>query len=350
MPELKLFTVENILEWLNGKVIEGLSEQVIAPQRAWAIAHNPYVREDDAVVAAIYEGQELAAFTACFPDIVDSKRVWWFSTLSCRPESAGKGYGLICIGSLSEVHEGEDIFDMNGAVETIEIFDYLGSKKSFIPMYILRERLNTATGIRHILTNSKAVITRWANERNKSKVAKYNRSNAHYKIRYIHHLSDRLYEFICAHREKDAFLRTKEMLNWIIEYPFMLNGIVTHRVIDNKEFGSVKAIYNKWNVEVYLDQELVGYYMLRMRDNELAVKYLYYNPIEQKETFASIMDHILKLKPDRFVTCNESLANYINKTNIFPKMEKGNISFSYPQWYNYIYENTMQDGDGDMFV
>ena len=52
MPELKIYTVKDLREWLeNNHPAEGLSEQVIAPTRAWAIIHNPYVRDDDAIVS-----------------------------------------------------------------------------------------------------------------------------------------------------------------------------------------------------------------------------------------------------------------------------------------------------------
>ena len=77
MPELRLYTVAQIREWLeHNQPAEGLSERVIAPTRAWAIVHNPYVKDEDAIVAAIFEDGELAAYTASFPDMLDGKRVF----------------------------------------------------------------------------------------------------------------------------------------------------------------------------------------------------------------------------------------------------------------------------------
>jgi len=350
MPDLKIYTIRDLLDWLDkGNPVEGLDEQVIAPQRAWAIVHNPYVKDEDAVVAAIYEGSELAAFTACFPDMVEDKRVWWFSTLSCRPESAGKGYGLIVVGALVEAHEGEDSFDAGGADETREIFKYLGLKDTITPIYAFL-RPNRRRGLLYILSNFKALYPQFLSNRKANRIAKENRSTAHYTLRYINHLNDSLYQFISAHRGNDLFLRKKEMFNWIIEYPFLTQGILNNRAIDNREFGSIERVYITWNVEVRVDDKLVGFYMLRLRGKELAVRYLYYEKEAQKEVYASIIDHIIAKRPTKFITANGVLAAYIKQCSIFPKMVRDGRSFSYPQWSNYMDQNTLQAGDGDMFV
>ena len=82
MPELKLYTVSHLREWLmNNHPADGLSEQVIAPTRAWAIIHNPYVRDDDAIVAAIFEDGELAqarmvVLDALLLSAICRSRVW----------------------------------------------------------------------------------------------------------------------------------------------------------------------------------------------------------------------------------------------------------------------------------
>ena len=112
MPELKLYTVAQLRDWLEqNHPADGLSEQIIAPSRAWAIIHNPYVKDDDPVLAAIFENGEMAAFTAAFPEMIGEKRYWWFTSLWCDPKHQGKGCGVIVIGSLAEVYSEECILD-----------------------------------------------------------------------------------------------------------------------------------------------------------------------------------------------------------------------------------------------
>ena len=141
MVDIKLYTVAEIREWLvNNKPTEGLSEQIIAPSRALATIHNPYVKDEDAIVAAIFEDGELAAYTASFPDMLDGKRVWWASTLYCYPQFAGKGYGMIVVGSLMEAHEPELTYDRWGVQETVEIFNHFGYQTIYTTRYHLCDK------------------------------------------------------------------------------------------------------------------------------------------------------------------------------------------------------------------
>ena len=146
MPELKLYTVAQLREWLeHNHAAEGLSEQIIAPSRAWAIIHNPYVKEDDPVLAAIFVDCEIAAFTAAFPEILGEHRYWWFTSLWCDPKHQGKGFGLIVIGSLAEVYGEEFILDRWGAQETAEIFSCLGTQTIYTPRYIFGSKIKRHT-------------------------------------------------------------------------------------------------------------------------------------------------------------------------------------------------------------
>ena len=43
-PQITTYTADQINRWLNqGETIPGLTQAVIAPARAWAILHNPYI-------------------------------------------------------------------------------------------------------------------------------------------------------------------------------------------------------------------------------------------------------------------------------------------------------------------
>ena len=79
-PQITTFTADQINRWLNqGETIPGLTQAVIAPARAWAILHNPYIKPEDHVAAALHlnnpDGtQNLVAYTAAFPEIIQNRR------------------------------------------------------------------------------------------------------------------------------------------------------------------------------------------------------------------------------------------------------------------------------------
>ena len=96
MADLKLYTILDLRNWLiHNHSIDGLSDKIIAPQRAFAIINNPYVKDNDVVLCAIFENSTPVAYTAAFPDWINREEriVWWFSTLYCHPSVQGKGYG-----------------------------------------------------------------------------------------------------------------------------------------------------------------------------------------------------------------------------------------------------------------
>ena len=337
MPELKLYTVKDLREWLeNDHPAEGLSERVIAPTRAWAIIHNPYVKDDDAIVAAIFEDGELAAYTASFPDILDGKRVWWASTLYCYPQFTGKGYGLIVVGSLMEAHEPELTYDRWAAKETVEIFNHFGYQTTYTKRYHLSDG-------KIDITTLKGKIAYCAQELKKLFYPWQKHTNANYTIEYASTIDDETYAFMKSHRKNDLWVREQTMLNWILRYPFKRGGVNEKAC----EFGSDAKVYEYKVAKVYVDEMLQGAYVLRQHDDELSVVYLYYREEKRDVVCDAILDQIITLRPKSFITENVYLYERVREGLYFPQKEEEQVSLSMQEVKG---EFTMQMGDGDGFA
>lgn len=344
MPELKLYTVAQIREWLeHNHPAEGLSERVIAPTRAWAIIHNPYVKDDDEIVAAIFEDGQLAAYTASFPDMIEGKRAWWASTLYCYPQFAGRGYGMIVVGSLMEAHEPDMTYDRWGASETIEIFNHFGYQTAYTPRYHLGQKdINKSTlrgKIAYGVDRLKRCIHPWP---------KHSKEN--YTLLYTSYIDGEAYAFMQSHRDKDLWIREQDMLNWIVRYPFRISCPIHERVDKDNEFKACVQSYEYHVVKVYNSEQLVGVYILRKCVDSLAVVYLYCNEDEKEIVYASIVDHLVSLKPQSFTTEDEELLTYVQKRLYFPKKIEEHVSFSIPVGVVMPENYAMQMGDGDSFA
>lgn len=345
MPKLKLYTVAQVREWLeHNHSAEGLSEQVIAPTRAWAIIHNPYVKEDDPIVAAIFEKNVVAAYTAAFPEEFGDKRIWWFTTLWCNPNFQGNGYGMIVIGSLAEVYGENCAWDRSGVPETVEIFTHLGNQRVYTPRYIFSDndiRLNTFVG--------KLALIR-------QKCKKYYNRKCHrpisteYELRYVNHIDDGTYEFIKTHRKDDFFLHSKEMLNWELHYPFMISSPLMGRVQTNMEFHSYRERYTYYAIQVWKNENIIGFYILRLMNDKLSIVYCFYDEAHTNEVFASIVEHIDRISVKEFDTDLQKLADYISANYYFPKHYRRNVSFSPAGNVKIPNVLHMQLGDGDCFA
>ena len=344
MPELKIYTVADLRGWLeNYHPTEGLSEQIIAPTRAWAIIHNPYVKEDDAIVAVIFEDGELAAYTASFPDMLDGQRVWWASTLYCYPKFTGKGYGMIVVGSLMEAHEPDLTYDRWGASETVEIFNHFGYQTTYTKRYHLTDKkINTSSlkgKLAYCSQELKKCLHPWP------KV-----SNADYTLHYASYIDGESYAFMQAHRENDLWLRERDMMNWILRYPFGQGCMLLDRVKNDTIFSSYKDSSEYKVVKVYIGERLTSVYILRKTGKTLAVVYLYFAEEYKECIFTSIVDHILTFKPNQVILENKELFIYVQQRLYFPKIEEEIVSLSLSVNQRSLVNFTLQLGDGDSFA
>lgn len=340
MPELKLYTVKDLREWLtNNHPAEGLSERVIAPTRAWAIIHNPYVKDEDAIVAAIFEDGELAAYTASFPDMLDGKRVWWASTLYCYPQFAGRGYGMIVVGSLMEAHEPDLTYDRWGAQETVEIFNHFGYQTTYTKRYHLSDKKIDTSSLKgklaYCVQELKKCLHPW------SKASKVN-----FTAQSIESIDEEAYAFIKANQKNDMWLREKDMLNWIIQYPFAKGSADETACV----FGANAKVYEYKMTKVYVAKQLQGEYISRQCDDALSIVYLYYAEEKRDEVFSSIVSQIIAIRPKSFITENYDLLHFVKDRLYFPKKEEENVSLSLPKNQQVSSEFTLQLGDGDSFV
>lgn len=350
-PVLKYYTVLELRNWLvHNQLVEGLSDQIIAPQRAWAIIHNPYVKDSDAVVCAIFEDNNPVAYTAAFPELLkeENRLVWWFTTLYCHPSCQGKGYGIVVIGQLCELIGEGTFFDMDGAEETVSIFNYLGLNSKYIKRYIFapkRINSNSLKGkIAHVIDCFKQIKIK----NNRSKLLRVIESN-NFELKYINHIDDISYQFICEHSTNDAFVRTQAMLNWILAYPFMQQTPLSHRSHKSLEFSSHVQQYSIHAVQVLKDNQLVGLFIYRIMDGKFSLKYLYYIDSYMQDVFKSIAEHIIKTSSTNIQTTHSEFAKWLKQYNITSKSFVERQSFSYPDWFTKHTFN-IQQGDGDVFV
>lgn len=351
MPDLKIYTILDLRNWLiHNHAAEGLSDKIIAPQRAYAIINNPYVKDEDSVLCAIFENEVPVAYTAAFPDWIEREKriIWWFSTLYCHPSVQGKGYGLIVIGQLCELIGESNYFDMDGAEETVSIFNYLGLTTRYVPRYLFTHKNIHCNSLKGVLAYMVNCINQWqCGIRRKNLLQKIAKNN--YILRYVSYIDDSTYRFITKHATEDVFVRSQSMMNWIISYPFMQASPLINRVERTMEFSSVVQSYTFQAVQVWKHDNLVGVFMYRMMNRQFSLKYLYYDTNYTQDVFEAIAEHIISLKAQSIQTTNTVFAQWLKPLMLTSKYIEEKQSFSFPDWFD-IKDRNIQLGDGDVFV
>ena len=342
---LELFTVQQVRDWLKtGAGERGLSEEVISRTRAWSIIHNPYATDDLNIVSAIFVNDEVAAYTHLFPDESRGERMYWNTTLYCNPKYEGRGYAAIVIGQFCELY-GERYFDLDAVQESIANLKFNGLQVEFVPQYILSGKAIRGNGIKANLARLREQVALACTTR--KIVLTRDITAADYSIKYAPFVSDAVYAFIAEHSTNDVFLRSQEMFNWILNYPLMQDSPLEERVERDSVFTSTRAGSQMYGVEVYVQAQLVGFYILNVCNASIDVSYIYYNPKYAHEVFLSVAEHILHYESPKVMLSHKPLLEFLQGYKLFTKSSKRMKSFSYPQGFVYDASKEMQSGDGD---
>lgn len=342
---LELFTVQQVRDWLKTGVCErGLSDEIISLTRAWSLIHNPYATDDLNIVSAIFVNDEVAAYTHLFPDESRGARMYWNTTLYCNPKYEGRGYAAIVIGQFCELY-GEHYFDLNAAAASVANLQFSGLNIAYVPQYVHSGRAIRGEGLQARLARWKEQLE-YAFANCKAELIQDIKA-ATYHIRYTLFVDDKVYAFIKAHSSNDLFLRPQEMFNWILNYPLLLDSPLKGRVERDSQFSSTRAQFHLYGVEVYKEQELIGFYILNVSEKMVDVSYIYCAKEDEKKVFLSIAEHILRFDKPQVRMSNERLSDFLQAYKLYTKVSRLKKSFAYPQGFVYDASKNIQSGDGD---
>lgn len=353
METIKLFTIADLKAWiLCGKTIEGLTENVITKTRAYSLINNPYVTEDHPVVSALFVNNELAAYTAAFPERLSEPKclTHWFNSLYVSPKHEGKGYGLIVLGTLMEKYDKDVIFDLDAVPTSVEILSYLGLCSSSFKQYHFRNKCINQTTLKGHLVYIHEKIRRFFRDHKSISILKSSIKSAKYTICYDNFIDYETYCFIEQHANDDSFLRTQDSLNWMLRNPFVHESPLLNRTNNTILFTSSKIFQRYYVVKLHINNTLVGVYILCDSSTRLSLLYLYYDKQWQNDVLLSIAEHIIKIDNPRFSTTNTTVAKFIQSNKLYSIAETTDTSICYPCTYKHICDKNIQGGDGDMFL
>ncbi len=343
--DLKLYSVADLKDYFfHNKPVELLSDEIISRTRAWSIIHNPYATDDLHVVSALFVNNEIAAYTHLFPDEQDGQRIYWNTTLYCAPKYEGRGYAAIVIGQFCEIY-GEHYFDLNAADASVANLKFCGLNVEYVPQYVLSRKAIHGNNLKAKMARLLERISYAYTNRKQALLKDIHAAN--YTIRYTKFVDHQLYEFIRTHSASNVFLRTRELFNWILQYPLMLDCPVIERVVRESQFTSNKQGARIYGVEVYKDASLVGFYILNSSALSIDVSYIYYDPQYEREVYLSIAEHVLQFNTPQVLMCHEVLWQFLQSYKLYANAYQRRKSFAYPQGYVYDKSKTMQSGDGD---
>ena len=345
--EHKIYTISDLREWLIHNTQNGLSTYCIAPARAWAIIHNPCAEDTDpALVVTFHEGKPIG-YSAVFADEYikgnTKGRFSWGSTEWIEPEFRGKGIAGKMMRTLKEAVGVERYIGLDSSIASVKLDQKQGAGIVYYDrmQYQLRSKSSLKGWIlsKYITSYNRAQLKR---------LEKYD-----YKNEYVYFVDEQTYQFIAQHAQQDLFLRRREMLNWMLRYPFLIGTHNDPKIkADICEFGSTVSEYTIEAVKVYVHEELVGFYIISQTDKVRTLRYLYYDESYREEVLASVTLNLLKQDVDKFYFMHSELQEFMNKHSIKRLNRKtyiDQIALTLPPNMKVKENLHVQGGDGDMF-
>lgn len=342
-----LYTISQLSEWMLQNVGNGITDSMIAHQRAWALLNNPCAKNDDLVISAVLANDRVIGYTAIFAEDLKkpfaSHRFYWGSSQWVEPEYRGKGISAKMMLIMKEaIHH--RYLGLDSSIASCKLDQKQGYKIVYYPRYFFQWKITKST----LFSLVKERYVQCMNRKSMKFLLRCDYTN-----RYIPTIDNKTYDFICSHSQGDLFLRSQDMLNWVLHYPFLCaieND--AHAEKEKCEFGSYVDEFEMNAIQVYVENQLRGVYIYSIVDGIFKVLYLYYDEQYSEQVFASLVVKALQRNVMQFRTFNRALYDYMNRKgirNINSKYTIDQISLTLPPDIEIDQSLSIQGGDGDMF-
>lgn len=350
---IRIYSIQDLADWLVEGKNNGLSEMVISKPRAWAFVNNPCASPTTPAVAVLFEDDETKGYAAVFPERFEGVEptIYWGSTYFVDESMRGKGCGVKILSELQNSLDGVYATTQT-PVSSSAIFKKLGAQETWFPEYWIKlQKWNPNRGKRSLLKQCGNQLYASAVQHSK-RIEKWCHS-FRFRLEYCSFIDEETYAFIKDNKCNDLMLRSREMLNWMLAYPFLVNAVLPHRIQSpNNYFSCYKQDFEQYAVKV-LDESnrLVGFYIFKYDAGEVNLLYLYYLPESENVVMASFFEHLMKMGSVRLRTTSGELVLFI-KRNALPVLgiASSRLNFCAPATIGVPQGATIQGGDGDMFV
>lgn len=346
------FTVNDVRDWLYNNRDNGLSETIITRIRAYSIINNPYVNDDMVIIVAAFIRNEIAGYTAIFPEIVERPHQHacaMATTLYVNPNYEGEFISYYLMLRIKEASDYSYIgFDSTPAAVLVD--QLLGSSLSYYSRfeYLFRRtvKIKNARSFLTYVKNKILVMNQLFNQ------VRFIRSHQTllYGLEYINYVDQSLFTFIEQNSHQDLFLRSRDTFNWILRYPFLIESPCIDMVPKINVFSAYTSKFRIYAVKVLNNNETIGFFILRHGTNDSVLRYCYYNPIYKETVFCAIIEHIHKLDIKLLKSCHLDFDIFLEKHAIYLRRKDENISFTYPVSFPFDAGLHIQGGDGDMIT
>lgn len=351
MIDYKTYTAKDVREWIENGAKNGLSEDIISLTRANALMHCPCVKDDDVLAISAKDGEKVVGFTAIFPEKLERPDMWIATgtTLWVNPDYADEFVGYNLVKRLWEAYSNHAVIGSDVVPAAAVIDKLLGATilKYERKAFVFRRSIEVHS-LRNVASLLLEPFRKCRQRRAIKQVLAAIPSNI--RVRACGTIDAETYAFIQEHSANDTFLRSREMLNWILQYPFFVENPLMARAKKSMQFSDQIAIFRNHFLQIYADDTLIGVVLLAERNSAMHVKMLYTNDEHQESVYAIIVETMLNSGAEQLFSLYPQLNAYLEAHQVGLRTKKAELLFTYPKTLKSLVPFVLQGADGDMFA
>jgi len=359
--EIRSYTVNTIAEFIASAQFLTLKHVPITKHRAVSHAHNPRSSGEDKILFVAYDNNEIAGYIGVLPDRIVHQGSWekigWLSCFWVDPGYRGKNISVSLFSCVMEAWDNK-ILITNMAPGTINF--YLRTDLYRQPQYKTGIRGYLRFNLANILPPKKSIFKKavsflkaldfTGNIMNSARLYFYPRYkvNRNLKVEYRNDITPKVEEFIIVHNRQEFIMRGKPELEWILKYPWILEGKYGDHDSRRYYFSSVAKRFIYQCIQFYDTRDrMVGFLILSVRNGHLTVPY-YYGEKERCEDIVKFLINRMRDLEVNMITIFHSELSETMKILRSPLLFKKKILRPYlcPKALD-ITGLKFQDGDGD---
>ena len=349
--QYKIFNRADVRDWIYFGKSNGLSESIISLTRANALLHCPDVKDDDTLVIAAVDGERVVGFTAIFPEhlVRPDKWIATGTTLWVDPQYADEFIGFNLVQRLWQSYPQYSVIGFDVARPAAMIDKLLGASIAKYERYAFVFNRNITV---RTLRNIGSLLIEPFRKYYQKKAISYAISTIPTTCSVVARdtIDAEAYKFITQHSNSDTFLRSQEILNWILRYPFSVENPLLSLYVKNNAFADQTSSSSNHCLQIYDGVILVGVVLLGIRYHDVHVKMLYTDDSHREIAYACIIKLMQRYHLERLYSIYSGLNDYIISHKLALRDNKHNFLITYPKEFKCLEPLVLQGIDGDMFV
>jgi hypothetical protein len=321
--EIKAFTVADLKQELNSEEFWLTKTLPITKLRAISFCHNPRADRDDVVLLVAYQDSLVIGYLGILPDNIYTKnaeyKLGWLTSWWVDPARATTGVGAMLLFKALNAYNQQ--LGVSGAskegrkaLKASQRFMAFNSIKGlqvrlrfnltavilrkFPGMKLLRVLFKTIDAILNEIVNLRSFL--WKR-----------RCKNHLQLsyEYISCIDAETDDFMQRHHQQDLTRKGKAELNWMIQYPWIVSAPLKDSAGRRYYFSARANRFYFLGVKVFApNHEMIGLFILKMRDDKASVVYSYFDGSHAPAIVAAVVHNTLAMDVSTLNLYDEKLV------------------------------------------